>query len=303
MKTKEFISKIDKCKITYYTWEVQNPKAIVHIVHGSIEYALRYDTFAKVLNANGYSVYAMDLRGHGETGKRTRFGYFGEKDGYRLVWDDVHTINNIIKKEHPKKKIVLIGHSMGSFITRSYITQYHDTDMLIAIGSAQKSRIENKFNQFLIKFNLMSKNKAKKPGKFFYRMLYLKLAKPFKEENDPLSWLSKEVKNREAYKNSEYTGFMMTNRGFYDMSIWMDVLTDKKQIKNISQDYPILLLNGAEDPVGSMGKEIHLAHHWHKKHGLNSKHIEYKNMRHEILNEKDRKIVEKDILQFIQKHI
>jgi alpha-beta hydrolase superfamily lysophospholipase len=54
-------------------------------VHGSIEYALRYEHFAKVLNSKGYSVYAMDIRGHGETGKRSRFGYFGDHDGYQLV--------------------------------------------------------------------------------------------------------------------------------------------------------------------------------------------------------------------------
>ena len=303
MKTREFISKIDKCKITYYTWEVKNPKAVVHIIHGSIEYALRYDNFAQTLNANGYSVYAMDIRGHGETGKRTQFGYFGDKNGYQLVWNDVNTINKIIKKENPNKKIVLIGHSMGSFIARSYVTQYHDVDMLIAIGSAQKPKIQNKFNKFLIKFNLINKNKAKKPGKFFYRMLYLKLAKPFKKENDPLAWLSKKVKNREVYKKSEYTGFMMTNRGFYDMAIWMDVLTNKNQIKNISKNLPILLLNGADDPVGSMGKEIHIAQQWYKKYGLNSTHIEYKNMRHEILNERGKKTVENDILKFIQKHL
>jgi hypothetical protein len=75
---------------------------------------------------------------------------------------------------------------MGSFIARSYVTQYHDIDMLIAIGTAHKSRLEIMFNKFLMRFNLFAK-RGKRPGKFFHRVLYLRLAKPFKKEQDSLA--------------------------------------------------------------------------------------------------------------------
>jgi hypothetical protein len=75
---------------------------------------------------------------------------------------------------------------MGSFISRSYVTQYHDVDMLIGIGSAQKARIETQLTKFLITFNLNKKNRGE-PGRLYYRILSMKLSKHFKSENDPLS--------------------------------------------------------------------------------------------------------------------
>jgi alpha-beta hydrolase superfamily lysophospholipase len=85
--------------------------------------------------------------------------------------------------------------------------------------------------------------------------------------------------------------------------MWMDVLTSRDNIKSISLSLPILLLNGAEDPVGSMGKETIKAQKIYQKHGLNCKLIQYKGMRHEILNEKEKKKIEDNILSFIEKHL
>ena len=301
MKT-EFISTEDKKKITYYVWEVPKAKAVVHIVHGSIEYALRYEAFAKRLNKQGYSVYAMDVRGHGETGKRNIYGYFGNKNGYKLVWSDVHRLNNIIKKKQPKLKIVLLGHSMGSFIVRSYVTQYNDVDMLIPIGTNQNSKLKIKLNKFLISLNSCER-KGKQPGAFFNNISYKQFSKSFKNETDPLAWMSKNKENRIKYKKSEFTRFIITNRGFLDMVQWMDTFTSKRKSKNISSKLPILLLNGSNDPVGSMGKEVSKAQAFYKNLNFNSQHIEYKGMRHEILNETNHAKVENDIFDFISKNL
>ena len=54
--------------IHYYVWRAGSPKAVVQIVHGVGEYATRYEELAQALVAGGYTVYASDLRGHGQTG-------------------------------------------------------------------------------------------------------------------------------------------------------------------------------------------------------------------------------------------
>src|SRR6187399_553490 len=54
--------------IHYYVWRASSPKAVVQIVHGVGEYATRYEELAQALTAAGYTVYASDLRGHGQTG-------------------------------------------------------------------------------------------------------------------------------------------------------------------------------------------------------------------------------------------
>ena len=54
--------------ITYYVWPVPNPRAVVQLAHGVGEHAGRYAQLARELNAAGYTVYADDHRGHGQTG-------------------------------------------------------------------------------------------------------------------------------------------------------------------------------------------------------------------------------------------
>ena len=57
-------------EITYYEWPVALPRAVVQIAHGLGEHARRYDEMAATLNRSGFSVYAEDHRGHGQTGLR-----------------------------------------------------------------------------------------------------------------------------------------------------------------------------------------------------------------------------------------
>ena len=45
------------------------PKAVVQLVHGICEYALRYDPFARFLTQNGFAVAGHDHLGHGLTAK------------------------------------------------------------------------------------------------------------------------------------------------------------------------------------------------------------------------------------------
>lgn len=290
MEKKIYTSKIDNQKIVYYTWKVKNPKGVLHLVHGSIDYALHYKDLIDFMNDNNYSVYAMDLRGHGETVKNDIKGYFG-KDGHLNVLDDVHNLNEIIKKENRGLDITLLGHSMGSFIVRSYITKYNDVNKVIAVGTNHPSWF---MNSTMIAISKMSK--GEKPGKFINNLSYVPFNKKFKSEKDRLSWLSKNLDNRNIVKASPHTKFIMTNNGFYTMGQWIKMFKDKK----IDNRIPVLLLNGSDDPVGKNGKEVRKALRHYKKLGYDVEHIEYNRLRHEILCEDEPKVFE-DIIHFIEK--
>ena len=298
MKKSTFNSSLDKEKIVYYTWEITKPKAVFQIVHGSVEYALRYDEFAKYLNKAGFSVYMMDVRGHGETGKKKIFGHFADKDGAKLVLSDVNDLNNIIKKKkkNNKKKIILFGHSMGSFIVRSYATKYKDINILIPCGTNHPPKVLN--NLLSLISGKKSKKEGNEPAHFLASLSYNAFDKKFKGQGE-LAWLSKRVENVENYKASEFTRFKMTNKGFNDMSIWMKSFTNKKEVIHMNKRIPVLLLNGSNDPVGNMGKDVKKATKFYKKLGYDVTHIEYKDMRHEILNEDDRTKVFKDVVDFV----
>ena len=115
--------------------DLKEPKANVVIVHGMAEHSLRYDEFALYLNSLGFDVYAVDQPGHGKNISKADkpVRAYGEwpKDGFDLavkqVDEEVDYLHSI-----SDKKILVFGHSMGSFITQRYY-QLHSEKIEAAV--------------------------------------------------------------------------------------------------------------------------------------------------------------------------
>ena len=98
---------------------VDNPKAVVIIVHGLCEHAGRYDYVVSRLNEFGFSVYRYDHRGHGRSG-----GEKGYVEDFQLYTDDADKIVGMVKQDCPNIPRFMLGHSMGGFITGAYGVKY-----------------------------------------------------------------------------------------------------------------------------------------------------------------------------------
>ncbi len=91
-------------------------KAAVALVHGLLDHGERYDVFARRAAEAGYSVHAMDLRGHGRSaGMRV---YTGRFDDY--VDDTEVFVEAVRRHEAQKQRVFLFGHSMGGAIATTY---------------------------------------------------------------------------------------------------------------------------------------------------------------------------------------
>ena len=111
------------------TWQTENPKANILIVHGYAEHSARYDEVAKLMNQEGYSVYAFDRRGEGASeGKRAKVHDFS------VQVEDLKAV--IGKIEKGDKKFFLYGHSLGGLVVCRYIIDYDakDVDGMILSG-------------------------------------------------------------------------------------------------------------------------------------------------------------------------
>ena len=130
-------------EIMFYEWPVAEPKAIIQIAHGLGEHARRYDLMAATLNRAGFSVYADDHRGHGQTGVKQlenkqikRLGNLGP-GGMAATFKQVADFSELIKSKNPGKPLVFLGHSWGSFIAQKVINnKSHFYDAVILSGSA-----------------------------------------------------------------------------------------------------------------------------------------------------------------------
>jgi pimeloyl-ACP methyl ester carboxylesterase len=86
---------------------------IAILIHGTATDSSVMNALARTLNAEGVTVYAPDLRGHGSSGLRGDIAYTGQLD------DDLDDLVATIRKARPKGHITLIGFSGGgAFVIR-----------------------------------------------------------------------------------------------------------------------------------------------------------------------------------------
>ena len=98
---------------------VEDPRAVIVIVHGLCEHQGRYDYLTMRLNAQGYSVYRFDHRGHGRSeGQKIYFSSFED------VAKDVDVVVERAFVDNPMVPLYIIGHSMGGFAAALYGTTF-----------------------------------------------------------------------------------------------------------------------------------------------------------------------------------
>jgi alpha-beta hydrolase superfamily lysophospholipase len=113
------------------------------------------------------------------------------------------------------------------------------------------------------------------------------------------SWLSTDLSIRQKYMEDDYCTFKFTVGAMGDLMKLLQYSNRGAWFKNIPDDLPMLLISGADDPVGAYGKGILQVEKMLKKHGKDVRSILYKGARHEILNEFTYDDVKKDIMDFL----
>jgi alpha-beta hydrolase superfamily lysophospholipase len=303
MKKQEFTFKDkDGVEIFVYKWqgdEGKNIKGVIQIAHGMAEHALRYERFAEKLTNQGYIVYANDHRGHGKTaGSVENVGYCGE-DGFNWMVEDLYELNNIIKSENKGLPVILLGHSMGSFLSQSYIEKYGDTiDGVILSGTAGKQGFLTAMGEKIAKKEV-KKVGAKTKSEKMNNLSFGSYNNSFKPTRTDFDWLSRDEKEVDKYIADPYCGAIFSAGFFVDL---LGGLKDMHKVGNmakIPKNLPILFIAGEKDPVGKNNKTIRWLIDQYKNLGINNvKYNFYKDARHEVLNETNRDEVVSDILDW-----
>ena len=288
-------------QIAAYKWIPKGaPLALVQIVHGMAEYAMRYDDLARYLVSLGYAVYAEDHLGHGQSingeGKK---GFFAEEDGWTKVITDVMTLHDIAKKETPGKKQRLYGHSMGSFIARTCASRFpYAFEGFIFSGTAGKNPVLG-IAKALAKANIR-KNGADKPDEKLNAMAFGSYNKRIKDPKTAVDWLSCDKEVVEKYDKDDLCGFTFTSAAFRDLFDGLGEIAGKAWAERV-QNVPIYLFAGKQDPVGNYGKGVTEVCNDLLKTGHTKVVLQlYENGRHEMHNEVNREEVYHGIAAFLR---
>lgn len=273
-------------------------KGIIQLAHGMCEHHERYDEFAEFLNNHGYVVFINDHLGFGKSiASYNDLGYFGEKDGYIHLVEDLKQVTDIAKKEYPNLPLILFGHSMGSFLARLYTEKYPDE--LTAVAYCGTAGLNPACDMGIAVCNVIASVKGGHYRSKFIKKLafgsYLKRIKNPRTEED---WLSKNEPNIDKYIADPKCGGLLTARGYRDLFTLHKTINRLDWYTSFPLDLPILLVAGEEDPVGSWGKGVKEV--YEKLVEANHTDVQinlFPGDRHEILQELDRA----DVFEYILK--
>jgi alpha-beta hydrolase superfamily lysophospholipase len=101
-----------KSDVYYRHWPAPQTKAVFLLVHGLGAHSARWNFFGDYFAAKGLTSYAIELKGFGQTPDRPR----GHIDSFTTYYQDIMKLRAAAQKEHPGKKIFLIGESLGGLI-------------------------------------------------------------------------------------------------------------------------------------------------------------------------------------------
>ncbi|MFC7595888.1 alpha/beta hydrolase [Terrabacter sp. GCM10028922] len=278
------------------------PKAIVQIAHGLAEHSTRYARFAQRLTDHGYAVYGSDHRGHGRTSSPR--GYFGERDGWQTVIDDLHAVTELARGEQPGVPVFLLGHSMGSFISRGYAAQ-HGSELagLVLTGTAGGAGAIGRVGVFLAATQARLRGHAHTSG-LMNTLSFGQYNAAFKPTRTDFDWLSRDPDEVDKYVNDPDCGFVFSAGGFADLLRGLEAVNTDRVASGIPTDLPVHLASGAMDPVGQNGKGVQRVAEQLRRLGLRDVTLTlWPEARHEILNETNRDEVETEILDWLDAHV
>jgi len=289
-----------------YRWlpeEIQPLRGVVQIAQGMAETAGRYESFAESLTEAGYAVYANDHRGHGRTAKSLEeLGDIGD-DGYNWMVRNLKQLNDIIHSEYPSLPIFLFGHSMGSFLSQTYIAKYAATiSGVILSGTGGKQGPIIHVAIALAKREMQKKGATVK-SPTLNGLLFRNNNRSFAPARTEFDWLTRDAAQVDRYINDPYCGNVLTTGFYYHFLRGLANLHAKASLAEIPQNLPVFLLSGNQDPVGNYGKGVAQLEKIYRSLGLTNVRMKlYPGGRHEMLNETNRAEVIQDIIAWLDAH-
>lgn len=275
------------------------PKALVMLSHGMAEHSGRYARLAEALCNAGYGVYALDQRGHGRTADEGTLGLYAEKDGWNKVVGDLASLNQHIGQQQPGLPIILLGHSMGSYIAQAYLL-HHSASLNGAILSGSNFQPVALYRAARVIARAERLRQGLRGRSALIEFLsFGSFNKAFKPNRTAFDWLSRDPAEVDKYINDPLCGFRCTNQLWIDLLGGLQQISKASNLAQIDPGLPILVMGGECDPV-SEGKRLKSLAHALRDAGCQHLQLNiYPQARHEVFNETNRDQVTADVLTWL----
>lgn len=277
-----------------------SPRAVVQIVHGMSEHVERYAPFAEFLVGRGFVVCANDHVGHGKTAGERDLGHMPLANGADVLVEDVHALREKVCERYPHARHVMFGHSMGSFVTRVYLTRHADgLSAAILCGTGQQPRIQTIAGRVITR--LIAQIRGERHVSRFVDSLGAgAYGRAIKDARTDVDWISSDPDVMDEYIADPLCGQPFTVGAYATLASLVADATDARLARRVPKDLPLLFVAGAEDPVGDCGRGVARAVDEYRNAGVRLVEMGiYPGARHEILNEPCHEAVWHDVEEFL----
>ena len=288
-----------KMKIDFFEWESADicfrgimwlpdgqPKAVLQITHGMTEHIGRYENFARSMTENEIAVCGFDLRGHGRNGTDREIASFG-KGGWELSLKDMRAFYLEIKKRMGDIPYFMFGFSLGSFLLREYLGIYPEgIDGAVIVGTGYQPGWVLSLMKAIVKGEW---KKAEFDGTtaLVKKLSFETYNQSFKPNRTASDWLCADERELDAYIGDPLCRNGISAGLFWQLLDSMKRTGKKKAALSWKKDMPVLLLSGANDPVGNNGKGVETVYRqWTKLKMTDVTMKLFANARHDLFHEK-----------------
>ncbi len=307
MSTETFLS-ADRCtEIHYHAWLPEGtPRAVLVLFHGMLEHSARYAEFAAALNAQRFAVYAQDHLGHGRSvHPENLHGHFADCGGNGFVIRDCLHMLELAHAAHPKAPLFLMGHSMGSFLTRQLLHQFTLPALsgVILMGSGHQARAAVRLAHAVTGAVARHKGTRHKSD-ILYKLILGSNNRRCHPHRSNFDWLSRLPENADAFAADPLIADNFTAQAYHDMLGGMLTNYDPRRLTTMDTSIPLLILSGDADPIGEYGNGVSRLLNTYQALGCDDvSMIIYEGARHELLNETNSRQVTADILAWMNAHL
>ena len=208
-------------------------------------------------------------------------------------------MNKLLRGAYPAKPIIVLGHSMGSFIARLYTAQNpHHMDACVILGTGGKNPLQplgvglcSLLSLFLGDRHRSSLISAMSTGRY---------KKMFPGEGTT-AWLTRDLARVGTYKSDPYCSVTFTLSAYRDLFRMLGACNSKRWYKAYPKNMPTLLMSGDRDPVGNFGKGVNEVYRHMLLAGCSQVSMKlYEGARHELFNETNREEFAEDLCRFLE---
>lgn len=291
--------------IFVYCWLPDNETdihGVVQIAHGMCETAYRYVELAKHLTANGYAVYANDHIGHGRTASSPDSLGNPGPDAFNRMARNMIEVGDIASAQFPKVPRILLGHSMGSFLTQKIMYDPHHSYSGFILSGTSGPRKLLRFGEKLAVIQGMLQGSAHR-SLLLNAIVFGGFNRPFRPIRTAFDWLSRDPEEVDRFMQDPLCGAICTTDFFRSFFKLLQEIHLADSLAYIDKTKPIYIFAGDKDPVSMAGKGILSLLQLYSE--LNMGQVEYKlyaGGRHEMLHEINREEVIADLIRWLQHH-